>query len=181
MKLFGTVLTVAFVMVLSSAGISNAASENFIGVKTGQMTVDVSGADNITPIGVIYGRSLDSVLKNLSIEGEFNYGISGGDVDTGIAGVTEEINIWTIALYGAYRYPVSDKVYLKGKLGLLYESVEAEASGFGITVSDTATDTGLSLGVGAGFDISDELAVEAEYTLIEEDIDYLSVGLHYRF
>ena len=155
-----------------------AASENFIGVKTGQMLVDAPGTDDITSIGVIYGRSFD---KNLSIEGEFNYGIAGGDVNTGFAGVTGEVNVWTLAAYGAYRYPVSDKVYLKGKLGLLYESVEAKASGFGITVSDTATDSGLSYGIGAGFDISKELAVEAEYTIIEEDINYLSAGLHYKF
>lgn len=153
-------------------------SENFIGIKTGQMLLDVSGTDDITPIGVVYGKSFD---KNLSIEGEFNYGVAGGDVNTGLAGVTAKVNVWTLAAYGAYRLPVSDKVYLKGKLGLLYESAEAEASSFGATASATSTDTGLSLGIGAGFDISKELVVEAEYTIIEADINYLSVGLHRRF
>lgn len=184
MKMFNKVVIGLFALVVAFAGTSSAEEERFIGAKTGFMMVDGDGdIDNIIPIGVVYGQSLNSVLPNLWVEGELNYGVTGGDFD--VPGGSGEVTIWTLAAYGAYRHPLNAQAYLKGKLGLLYESVEMEYSGtmFGVSYSgsDSETDTGLSLGIGGGYKINDQMTAEVEYSIIEEDVDYLSVGLNFKF
>lgn len=163
-----TVALLVAVVVFSSTLSIARAEGRFMGVKTGLILIDVSGVDNVIPVGVIYGRELDQITPGFWIEGEFNLGLLGGDVSGG-----GDLDIWTIAAYGAYRYPVSDTSYLKGKAGLLYEDVEIRS------VSDD--DINLSLGIGGGFKIDDRLTIEAEFTVIESDINFLSVGLHCRF
>ena len=43
------------------------------------------------------------------------------------------------------------------------------------------SDTGLSVGAGFGFNLGDVAQLEAEYTIIEQDVSYLSLGLNLRF
>jgi outer membrane immunogenic protein len=47
--------------------------------------------------------------------------------------------------------------------------------------STSSSDSGLSFGVGAGFDVAPNMMIEAEYTLIEQDVDFISVGLNVKF
>ena len=42
-------------------------------------------------------------------------------------------------------------------------------------------DIDLSLGIGGGLKISDKAALELEYTIIESDLDFLSVGFKMNF
>jgi opacity protein-like surface antigen len=117
-------------------------------------------------------------------EGEFNYRISGGDWDYGFgpASATTEFKLWTIAGYFAYRYPVGDNLFLKGKAGILYENVDAEVTldymGEHYSYYGGGTDTGLSIGAGVGMKLSEKLTGEVEFTVIESDVNYLSVGLN---
>lgn len=165
------ILSIALLLALLAAGPSHA-QESLLGIKTGSMMIDFLDIDDVVPVGLMYGRSLDDLVSNLWIEGELNYGISGGDL-----GASGEFDIMTIGVYAAYRYMLTDAAYLKGKAGILYEDTEID---FGRRTA-SPSDTGLSLGVGGGFFFTPQLGVEAEYTLIESDIDYLSVGLNFRF
>ena len=72
---------------------------------------------------------------------------------------------------------MGDKAYLKGKAGILSEDISI-SGGF---VSGGGSDTGLSLGIGAGYRLSDKFDIEFEYTIVEEDIDFISLGLNYSF
>lgn len=177
------VCLLGFALILALASASSA--ETYAGVKSGFMMIDVEGVDNIIPIGGFFGMT---VAPNISIEGEFNYGISGGDWEP-VAGVTTEFNIWTVAGYGVYRFHFSEAAYLKAKVGVLHENLEAEVSGSIEFMGETYTysydlsgsDTGLSFGVGGGFNLNPSTMIEAEYTLIEQDISFLSVGLGMAF
>lgn len=178
------------IAVFSFVGVTSAEQgERYVGVKTGLMMIDESGVDDIIPLGIVYGQSLEQIFPNLWVEGEFNYGLTGGDLDAGP--LSGEVSVWSLAGYAVYRYPLNDAVYLKGKAGLLYESVKAEIDDYTVVIlgvpitvpgdSETDTDLNFSFGVGGGFKINDKITVEAEFTIIESDIDFLSVGLNYKF
>ena len=47
--------------------------------------------------------------------------------------------------------------------------------------STSLSDTGFSAGAGVGFRFNDHLSAEAEYTLIEADVDFLSLGINFHF
>jgi hypothetical protein len=140
----------------------------YFGVKTGMMMIDVEGVDNIIPIGGVGGYDISS---NMSIEGEFNFRVSGGDWEIGSEIV--EWKIWTVAGYFVYRFPLGEALYLKGKAGILHEDITAETS----HVSVSGSDSGLSLGGGLGMNFNEQFSGEVEFTLIEADINYFSVGV----
>ena len=140
------------------------ADERYMGVKTGFFLIDARGVDDVIPVGIVYGRNMTKVNPNFWLEGEFNFGLLGGDVPGG-----GDLDIWTIAAYGAYRYPLSDTSYLKGKAGLLYQD------------SDFDDDINLSVGIGGGFQIDKKLSLEGEFTIIESDVNFLSIAANCKF
>lgn len=138
-----------------------AAGDNGIhlGIKTGVMDVDVAGFDIDTPLGIVFGFEQGSygVEAELTFaDGElelFGFGSASFDFDT-------------LAIYGVFRS--QGEVFYKLKAGFLREDI------------DGATDSGLSVGVGFGARI-DSVSLEAEYTIIEEDVSFLSVGGNIHF
>ena len=174
----GTIL-VALAALLSFTGVSHAKQgDTYGGVKTGFMLVNISGVEDIIPIGLNYGYE---IKKNISIEGEFNYGLLGGKW-TPIAGAPSvDFKIWTLAGYAVYRYDLDPKIYLKGKAGLLYENLTASTSFGASTYSATSSGIGLSFGGGGGFKLDSKTSMEAELTIIESDIMYLSFGVIRKF
>ncbi len=174
-------LTVLAVLSLAAAS----AAQPYLGIKTGMMMLDVTGVDNIIPVGAVFGYEF---APKMSIEGEFNYRISGGDwnYSTWGASASSEWKIWTLAAYFVYRYPIGEALYLKGKAGFLHEDVSAEVSMDSdilghLTFDASGTDNGLSFGAGAGYKLGEKMAAEAEFTIIETDVNYLSIGLNRRF
>jgi len=86
--------------------------------------------------------------------------------------------VWTIAAYAAYRVPVFKSFYLKGKLGILYETIIRTDS---IKAGTTTKDTGVAGGLGMGFYMGNKVTMELEATIIDQDIAFYSLGLHIRF
>ena len=178
------ILLFIFIGVVSIAGISMAAPvDRYIGVKTGAMMIGINGVDDITPIGLLYSHGIS---KNFSVEGEFNFGLAGGDY-SGSGGVGE-FDLWTLGVYGAYHFPLGEKAYAKGKMGFLYEDKDFAYSKtfteftppLTRSVDASETDFGVSLGVGGGYKINNRMNVEVEYTIIESDVDFLSIGINYK-
>lgn len=137
--------------------------DQFLIPKVGFMSIDLSNADPLYSIGVMYGYG---ITPEVTVEGEVNLGISGGKSDLG------DYDIWTVAGYGVYRHPISDTAYLKGKLGLLHENVKVQSA--------SASDSGFAGGFGFGFKIAKTL-IELEATIIDKDIIFYSAGLNYAF
>ncbi|MDH3342988.1 MAG: porin family protein [Gammaproteobacteria bacterium] len=166
---------IALIFILSVTHIGSvfsAADTMYFGVKAGLMMPDIPEMSNATNIGFVIG----SKLKNeISVEGEMT--ITALDGDVSIFGVSGDWDVMTIAGYGVYRSEKSGGVYFKGKAGLLYEDVNIQMTG--LPVSSSGTDTGLSLGFGAGFDIGNGQTLEVEYTIIESDVSFLSVGVNF--
>lgn len=140
--------------------------------KIGFMVIDNDDkVDALISVGLLYGYGLSDAI---SAEAELNYGFSGGEFDDN--GETRKYRISTAAGYGVYRLPVTNSSYLKGKLGLLYESIKKEPGD-----AETTTDFGIAGGVGFGFQFGKTATLDLEVTIIDKDIIFYSLGAHYRF
>ena len=145
----------------------------YVGIQAGQFSVDLSEFDSTNGVGVMLGYKVNNLV---SIEGALT--TTGEDGDVTVQGV-QGVGNWdltTTAVYAAIRS--SGNLYFKGKVGYLYEKVTASISGLFYT-SDSQSD--FSYGVGAGWRIGDGLGLELEYTIIEEDIDFISLGVNFGF
>lgn len=69
-----------------------------------------------------------------------------------------------------YSISTQADIYFKGRFGYLNEEVDVKSFGNG-------SDSGASVGVGAGFKLAENLSFEAEYTRIEEEVNYWSGSL----
>lgn len=154
--------------------------DQFLLGKLGFMSVDLNDADLLYSVGALYGYG---ITPEITAEAEVNLGLLGGAYrrKDAVGTVLEsgEYRVSTLAGYGVYRWPVTDAVYVKGKLGLLHENVKRGSDlGQG---GKTAQDFGVAGGVGAGARIADAFTLELEITGIDADILFYSAGLHYVF
>lgn len=149
--------------------------EFYAGLKIGIMDADISGFDDATNVGITIGYNYN---ENIAIEGEFTTSSSDGDVT--ISGVPGIWDVNTVAVYGVYR--IGQKFYFKAKAGYLHEEVTIKVTGGGASgLSIEGTDSGFSAGLGGGWRVTDHAFIEAEYTLIESDVNYFSIGVNYSF
>jgi hypothetical protein len=146
----------------------------YLGVKGAIVSNDAPGADNAFNIGAYGGYNLlgegARYPKNLgggtlSAEGEFTVTALKGDTRG-----HGDWNIMTLAAYAAYRFPLQNKFYLKGRAGVRWQDIDT-----GTPVGWDGSDTGLSVGLGGGWQLS-RGSVEAEITLLGSDITFISLG-----
>jgi hypothetical protein len=156
----------------------------YIGAKAGFMDHDDEGNASFDPtlnIGAYggynffgaqsrYGKDLGG--GTFSAEGEFTFTLLDGDVDAGAS--RGDWDVLTMAGYGVYRIPIAQTAYLKGRAGLRWIDVDTSPS-----VSGDGSDTGFTFGIGAGFDLGAG-QLEAELTVVEQDLLFLSVGFLFR-
>jgi len=160
----------------ASAQAANSVNLNnmYYGVKVGSMMVDVAGFGDAVNIGGIVGLPLTRLGQgSISVEGELTTSVIKGDV--GLFGFNGDWRITTLAGYGVFR--TDGPMYFKAKAGLLYEDVSVSVAG--IPGAFNGTDTGLSFGIGGGMKLSGGQSIEIEYTIIESDVNFLSIG--YKF
>lgn len=162
-------------IVLASASIAaNASIETkdlnkgfYAGLKSGALSVSASEYDFDTPIAIQAGYAIGlgfSIETEYSkTDGEFSY--------YSYPRLTLSADLTTLAVYGVYRTP--GNFYGKFKAGVLNEEVSVG--------STSLSATGFSAGAGVGFRFNDHLSAEAEYTLIEADVDFLSLGINFHF
>lgn len=145
----------------------------FAGPVAGIMNVDIEG-DNPFNAGLRGGYIWNS---GWGVEGEFTGSLIEGEAEYRYWGGTysADLGISTLAAYGTYRSP--GQFYFKGKLGYLKETVKISDDGDSFSESET----GLSAGLGLGFDIMPNANVELEYTVVEEDVGFFSGSVVIRF
>lgn len=134
----------------------------YFGAKAGPMMIDVGGFDDPTNAGVLVGHEWGLVAGDLGIEAELTQTIDDGR----FAG--QDVQVDTRGLYAAFR--TAGPVYLIGKAGLVRNEVEIGTA--------SESDTGTAFGAGVGFSIG-VAQFELEFTRIDEDIDFLSLGLRF--
>lgn len=163
-------ISMVIISVLSFLPSAKAADPSwYIGLKAGQMMVDLDGLDDATNGGILVGYS----FGNFAIETEYTSALSKGDAT--IFGLTGEWDVDTFAVYSVYRS--SGNIYFKGKIGFLSEDVTINVAGISVSESES----GGSYGVGVGWHIVDSSSLEVEYTIVEADVNFLSLGYNYHF
>lgn len=155
-----------------------------VGAKAGQLMVDedrLGDKDKPITYGVYAGLNFD---QNFGAEVEYLRS-QKVDEDNSIAKVTYDTQ--ALGAYGTYRYYLPNTpFYGKGKLGAVYQKSElnytSKATNNKVTADKKEDETTYAAGLGLGFQPTDNIGVEAEYTKIGKDKDGLvSVGLHLKF
>lgn len=142
---------------------TNAHAKIFVGGKAGPMLIDLDGFDDPINVGV-NGGFIDE-RTGLGAEGELTLSAVDGEFNTFFGNA--DVSITTFGAYGTFRSP--GNTYFKGRLGVVYEDVE-----IGSASDDDSSGSG---GIGVGFRTGAGISIEIEYTIIEEDVDFLSVGV----
>ncbi|MCR8921602.1 porin family protein [Dasania sp. GY-MA-18] len=138
----------------------------YLGFKTGNMSSDVDDIDVESPRGFLLGWEF---ANGAAVEFERNNADLDWSYDTYWGSVSGTEDFDTTAIYAVYRaYNPDNGIFLKLKGGMLSEEAASE------------DDTGLSVGIGLGYR-AEHVSVEAEFTVIEEDVNYLSIGINAHF
>ena len=151
------------------------AAENplYIGLKAGKMVIDVPEYVDANSTGFVVGYKIfDNTSGSFAVEGEYT---KSTQENITVSNVTGKWDIDTLAVYLAYRS--GGDLYLKGKIGYLRENINVSIVGASISGSDN----GLSAGIGGGWKLGKKAALELEYTIIEQDANFISVGVNFSF
>lgn len=151
----------------------------YLGVKAGRLMLDLSSTGFETEDPNTFSITGGYQFAN-GFSAELEY-IPQTEADFGINGVRlGTVEVQTVGVYAAYRIkPSTGSAYFKLRGGLLNENVDAAVGG--AAGSYSTSDSGLSFGLGAGFNLTQNVMLEAEYTIIEQDVDFLSAGLNFKF
>lgn len=179
MKLRTIAVSLALAAGLGIAGAAQAEGKIYIGGTAGFVDADAPGFDNAHVIGVYGGYNMlgkdshfaaDLKGGNLAIEGEVLFTLLDGD-----AGTFGDWSISTLGVFAAYRHPLTNKFYIKGKAGLVRYDIDVSG---GTGDSDTA----LALGGAGGWKVGPG-NLEVGLTSYQGDIDSLLVtaGFHMTF
>jgi len=184
MKTRNVFISLALLGSLSLAGVAQAAGKIYIGGKAGIVQADISGFDEAINAGVYGGYNLlgkDSHFAadlrggTLAVEGEVTTTLKKGD-----AGAADEWDMTSIAAYAAYRHPLTNYFYLKGKLGLVRYEIDTSLPASPSVASALGTETKLAAGIGAGWKVGPG-SIEVDLTTYESDVLFLSGGFHMSF
>lgn len=162
-------------LLLAAPAIHAEKGDMYLVAKTGLMEINYRQSNPNYVIGVYGGYSFN---RNLSVEGEFNYSLAGGGYHDG--NEFGKFSIGTAAGYGVHRSPITPWLYLKAKVGLLAESIAHTVDNIP-NPTTRQRDLGFSGGLGVGAQVMQQFTLEAEYTMIEKNVAYMSLGLHYPF
>lgn len=145
----------------------------YIGLKAGKLMIDVPEYVDANSTGFVVGyRIFDNASGSFAVEGEYT---KSTQENITVSNVTGKWDMDTLAVYFAYRS--GGDLYLKGKIGYLNEDVNVSIAGASISGSDN----GLSAGIGGGWKFGKKAALELEYTIIEQDANFISVGVNFSF
>ena len=134
----------------------------YAGIETGVVDIGVSELDSGTPLGAVVGYQKG--IWGAELEASF------ADFDYSFNGRTGSSDYRAFGLYGVVRS--EGDYYFKAKAGLVSEEIRTSFA----KVSDTGFSTGLGIGARLG-----DIVLEAEYTIMDEDINLFSVGANFQF
>lgn len=141
------------------------------GIKSGKALVTLFDdfsevtSDEGVPVGFNVGYSF---APDWTVEFEY----VSGSVEVSGPVRSLDTNITSTAVYAAYRSP--DPAYFVGRVGFARVRFESDRV-------PGVTESGASFSLGAGYRLLPNLAFEADYTTVEEDVDWLMLSLRYDF
>ena len=119
---------------------------------------------------VIGADLLDFKQSTLAMEADFSFPLSSGS-----SKYFGSWKLYTAGLFCTMRTG-QQAVYLKLKLGIVYENLNVDYPG-----SEGANDLGISPGIGIGFRPKERTFIELEINIIDQDMGYLRGMLGYHF
>lgn len=126
--------------------------------------------------------------ENFAVEGMLGFGVRKDSTSTTFAGVPVNVQEEVRHIVGVYVKPkamISDAFEVFGRLGYAHTRVRATASVAGFSASDSGSDSSVSYGLGANFNISPKMYVGVDYMRYfkkdDTKIDGFTIGLGYRF
>ncbi len=145
----------------------------YYGAKVGMMMNDVPGFGDAINIGGIVGLPITRLAQgSISFEGELTTTVVRGDV--GYFGINGHWDVTTLAGYGVFT--TDGPMYFKAKAGFLVEDASVTINGLS---TYGGSDSGVSLGIGGGMKLSGGHRIEIEYTIIDSDVNFLSIGYNF--
>lgn len=134
-------------------------------------------------LGVVLrgGMTLDTVMENFGAEVELTKSVVDPKLNyKGDAG-RDKVNVTTLAAYAVYRIPVTSKIYVKPRFGIIFPNLGgAEYEGTSDSIVNSR-DITFSSGIGGGFTVLDHLDIYVDYTVIGESITNYGAGVEYHF
>ena len=179
MKVFAPALLAATVL----AAVPTASAEGWYAdggysFLSSDVDTDVGSAD--IDLGAISGHLGYNFTPHLGVEGEVLVGVK--DEDASVDGINASLGLnYAVGAFGKVQAPVSERLNLFARAGVVNAEIEAEVTGFG---SDSASETGAGYGVGGTYDIGDNLYLRGDYTRYDIDdaeIDAIMVSLGLKF
>ncbi|MBR9833599.1 MAG: porin family protein [Alphaproteobacteria bacterium] len=126
-------------------------------------------------LGAISARGGYDITENFAVELEGALGVADED----ILGANVELN-YLIGAFGKAQVPVSDRVDLFARAGVV--NGEIEASGGGFSASDS--ETGFGIGVGGTMDLANNFYLRGDYTrydIEDYEADAFTIGVGMKF
>lgn len=146
----------------------------YFGLKAGAMDVDDT-EDAANNVGVMAGYKLHEDERGAFFaEGEYTRTFSEGEANAVLG--SGDYDVETLSAYGGFRS--AGQLFWKGKIGVSWWDFAVDGAAPGAGEDD---DVSLSFGAGAGWRLNDTTGIEAEYTFIDSDISFLSVGVFTTF
>jgi hypothetical protein len=180
-------LAAALLAIAGAVAINAAEAEGkiYVGGKLAIADPDIGPRiDNAYTAGVyggfnLFGRDAQYAADlgggTFSAEGELMLTASKGKADPG------KWDITSLGAYGVYRYPLGDKFYLKGRVGLVRYDINTTLPPASTSVaSKTGVNISAAAGIGGGVKIGPG-RIEADITTYESDILTYGVGFHMAF
>jgi hypothetical protein len=148
-----------------------------IGLKAGGFSVDDVNSLSIFSVGGVVGYTLPfkSPYFEVTLEGDFNLGIFGGDRVSGHP--DDGTHIRTFGAYGVVSSIPSTDIYFKGKIGVTHETEFETRS----DVERIYREVGPSFGIGVGYRAANNANIEAEFTTTHSEMKFFSIGLRFLF
>jgi hypothetical protein len=172
MKNRNLIISLALLGSLTVAGAAQAEGKIYVGAKVDVVQSDIAGYDDAMSVGVYGGYNLlgkdshfaaDLKGGTLAVEGEAIMTIVKGDAP----GLVGDWDITSLGIFAAYRHPLTDNFYLKGRVGLVSYDI-------------TGNESALAAGIGAGWKVGPG-RLEAEVTTYEGDVLLIGAGFHMNF
>jgi len=167
-------LMVIVAMLLVGAGPATA-GKLYVGANAGKILLNNKARNDLNEDhfsgGLLVGTDLTEFKKSVvALEADLTLPLASGSSD--------DFGAWhltTAGLYGALRVG-RESVFLKLKVGLVYEHMSVEAPG-----AASGDDLGLAPGLGLGARPANGIFVEIEAGIIDENMGYLRSMVGHRF
>lgn len=159
-------------LALSLATTAQAEQPFYIGGKVGVLQAEEARLGEVTQGAVVLG--LRPAGSPFGLEAEFSGSLDKGEIKNS----TAEWDMDTLGLFLTARTP--GDFYVKGRGGVIRRDVSYRGEFGPFLVKSRDKEDSEAWGAGLGWDVG-AATVEAEYTRIDKDFDFYSVGVNAKF